>query len=55
VPAESYFSLRLRSGRCVLASVRVGWAGWNCARRVDPGMSAAGLTEVDEMVFFTPS
>ena len=55
MPAESYFSLRLRSGRCVLASVRLGWTGWNCAQGVDLGVSAAAPTEVDEMVFFTPS
>ena len=52
---ESYFSLCLQSGRCVLVCVRLGWAGRNCAGRVDPGVSAVGLTEVDEMVFFTPS
>ena len=55
MPAESYFLLRLRSGRCVLALVRVGWAGRNRAVRVDHCMSAIGPTEVDEMVFFTPS
>ena len=55
MPAESYFSPRLRGGRCVLASVRLGWAGGNCAARVDCSMSAVGPTEVDEMVFFTPS
>ena len=55
MPAESYFSLRLRSGRCVLATVRLGWAVRNRAARVDHCMSATGPTEVDEMVFFTPS
>ena len=55
MPAESYFLLRLRSGRCVLASVRLGWIGWKRAVRVDHCMSAAGPTEADEMVFFTPS
>jgi hypothetical protein len=52
VPAESYFLPRLRGGRCVLAPVRLGWAGRNCVGGVDPGMSVAGLTEADEMVFF---
>jgi hypothetical protein len=55
VLAESYFSLRLRSGRCVLAWVRLGWAGQNRVVRVDHCMSVTGLTEVDKMVFFTPS
>ena len=53
--AESYFSLRLRRGRCVLASVRLGWAGRKSVVRVDHCVSAAGLTELDKMVFFTPS
>ena len=55
VLVESYFSLRLRGGRCVLAPVRLGWAGRNRAVGVDHCMSAMGLTEADEMVFFTPS
>ena len=53
--AESYFLLRLRSGRCVLASVRLGWVGQKSAVRVDDCVTVAVLTEVDEMVFFTPS
>ena len=55
VLAESYFSLRLRGGRCVLANSRLGWACRNRAARVDCCMSAMGLTEAGEMVFFTPS
>jgi hypothetical protein len=55
VLAESYFSPRLRGGRCVLAWVRLGWAGWKDAVGVDHCMSATGLTEVGKMVFFTPS
>jgi hypothetical protein len=55
VLAESYFSLRLRSGRCVLASVRLGRVGQNRVVRVDHFMSVAVLTELDKMVFFTPS
>ena len=53
--AESYFLLCLQSGRCVLACVRLGWACRNRAVRVDHCMSAMSLTEVDKMVFFTPS
>ena len=53
--AGSYFPLRLRMGRCVPARVRLGWACRNRAVRVDRCMSAMGPTEVDEMVFFTPS
>jgi hypothetical protein len=55
VLVESYFSLRLRSGRCVLTSVRLGWSSWNRAVRVSHCMSAVGLTEVVKMVFFLPS
>lgn len=55
MPAESYFSPRLRGGRCVSAPVRLGWVGRKRASRADLGMSAAGPTEADEMVFFTPS
>ena len=53
--AESYFSLCLQIGRCVSACVRLGWACWNRVVRVDHCMSAMSLTEVDKMVFFTPS
>ena len=35
--------------------VRLGWIGRKRAVRVAHCMSAAGLTEVDEMVFFIPS
>jgi hypothetical protein len=55
VLAESYFSLHLWSGRCVLASVRFGWVGRNRVVRVDHCMSVVVLTELDKMVFFTPS
>ena len=55
MPAESYFLLRLRSGRCVSAPVRLGWVGQNRVVRVDRRMTVAVLTEADEMVFFTPS
>lgn len=53
--AESYFSLRLRNGRCVLAYVRLGWTGWKDVVGVDHYTSATGLTEADKMVFFIPS
>jgi hypothetical protein len=55
VLAESYFSLCLQIGRCVLACARLGWVRWNRVVRVDHCMSAMNLTEVDKMVFFTPS
>jgi hypothetical protein len=54
VLAESYFSLRLRRG--AVSGVGQAWLGWGIAWwELTHCMSLTGLTEVDEMVFFTPS
>ena len=55
MPKLSHTSLSACGGGAVASVVMLGWFCWMFAAGVDRSVFAAGLTETDEMVFFTPS